>query len=980
MATLTDESELEATDGSSEKTKTTIDVKYDTSCPEWTREPRMTRSCRACGQACLKGDGALVRALGETYHYKCFICEDCHKLVASKFYALETKSDGVQRAMIVCEYHYYAHLGLICRHCDRPILGTVHADLRFHPECLRCPDCSEEDQGDPCFEFEGQAYCRYHFSLLRKTHCAGCDQAILKQFVEHHNYPSKKWHPECYMIQKFWNLRLAESYLSEDPTKMDPQRLIEVQTLFETKANRIWTDVSAFEESSATCISDMLLHVAAGAYIEGLRMAGQFVTHLEVLFSALDCINTALRDNGQVLECVTESKGVCNQITRFFHLLAHDERIHYSKTDACVTQELLSLVTGMAQNLKTLIRIGLTEALRLEGQYDVPDAVCRFLANLLLLEKKRVWMAGRYWFKDEPFQPSSDDTLAVDRCQRCFRSIDDECLKKGALRWHTSCFICTRCHKPLAKELQRARLGHSVPTASDQHPVLLCNICCTDKRNHHSDSQEPLFAHISRLEQYLDHVRAALARLYTMTHITVKVPDESTKKVMLHDYETRINTDANIGKRQSSLLRLMNRSTRRQSIFGSVHLTNVKRAKSKPYQDTCRESATTSRRVTSVRENSPSRLTSLRRALSGNRKERRPLYGVFNRRNSSLVILEQNQLSPQRASICTLDTSDRLQTVSTPVGPPSPDGSTSSTNNCRISELSTVQDAIVRHMAVLYVESLVRDHLSLDQLITMVETKRTSLWYRLKTHIRVGAHKQSSEAVSRSPTKTFGIPLATLAARDKSTGTSVPQCSSSMAPCFAPNALIPDIVQNCVLALLGMDMSLEGVFRKNGNIRELNEICEAIDQDNTSLEYLQESPIQLAALLKRYLRELPEPLLTFKLYDLLITSTRMDSEDKSKAILHLACCMLPKPNRDTMQLLFLFLKWVATFHDTNKMDVGNLARVIAPTVFYSPTASKELTEERQLGARQEIRVVEMLIRYQEEFCMIGTPRLGSIFA
>lgn len=106
--------------------------------------------------------------------------------------------------MIVCEYHYYAHLGLICRHCDKPILGPVNEDLRFHPHCLQCPDCTRigKEQGEPCFEYDGQAYCRYHFSLLHKTHCAGCDQAILKQFVEHPNYPGKKWHPECYMIQK----------------------------------------------------------------------------------------------------------------------------------------------------------------------------------------------------------------------------------------------------------------------------------------------------------------------------------------------------------------------------------------------------------------------------------------------------------------------------------------------------------------------------------------------------------------------------------------------------------------------------------------------------------------------------------------------------------------------------------------------------------------------------------------------------------
>ena len=34
-----------------------------------------TRICRACGEPCLKNDGGLVRALGETYHYNCFICQ-----------------------------------------------------------------------------------------------------------------------------------------------------------------------------------------------------------------------------------------------------------------------------------------------------------------------------------------------------------------------------------------------------------------------------------------------------------------------------------------------------------------------------------------------------------------------------------------------------------------------------------------------------------------------------------------------------------------------------------------------------------------------------------------------------------------------------------------------------------------------------------------------------------------------------------------
>lgn len=70
------------------------------------------------------------------------------------------------------------------------------------------------------------------------------------------------------------------------------------------------------------------------------------------------------------------------------------------------------------------------------------------------------------------------------------------------------------------------------------------------------------------------------------------------------------------------------------------------------------------------------------------------------------------------------------------------------------------------------------------------------------------------------------------------------------------------------------DMSVEGVFRKNGNIRDLNNTRQAVDRGDPVDFSRYSSPIQLCALLKRYLHDLPEPLLTFKLYDLWITCTR----------------------------------------------------------------------------------------------------------
>ena len=72
-----------------------------------------------------------------------------------------------------------------------------------------------------------------------------------------------------------------------------------------------------------------------------------------------------------------------------------------------------------------------------------------------------------------------------------------------------------------------------------------------------------------------------------------------------------------------------------------------------------------------------------------------------------------------------------------------------------------------------------------------------------------------------------------------------------------------------------VDMSVEGIFRKNGNIRRLKELTDAIDKDPASVDMSTDNPVQLAALLKKFLRELPDPLLTFKLHRLFILSQCM---------------------------------------------------------------------------------------------------------
>jgi hypothetical protein len=133
--------------------------------------------------------------------------------------------------------------------------------------------------------------------------------------------------------------------------------------------------------------------------------------------------------------------------------------------------------------------------------------------------------------------------------------------------------------------------------------------------------------------------------------------------------------------------------------------------------------------------------------------------------------------------------------------------------------------------------------------------------------------------------------------------------------------------------------------------------------------------VQLAALLKKFLRDLPDPLLTFKLHKLFIASQSLPNESDRKRLLHMICLILPKAHRDTMEVLFAFLKWVASFahmdeETGSKMDLGNLATVICPSILYS--RGRDAVRDESFGA---IRVVTSLLENQDEFYTVPTDFL-----
>lgn len=173
------------------------------------------------------------------------------------------------------------------------------------------------------------------------------------------------------------------------------------------------------------------------------------------------------------------------------------------------------------------------------------------------------------------------------------------------------------------------------------------------------------------------------------------------------------------------------------------------------------------------------------------------------------------------------------------------------------SELSALEYFIVRHIAVLSMEPLLEGHFNQQELLDLIETKRPTFWDRFGK-----AFKADQKAAKKKGI--FGKSLEQVVDRDGAESTDG----------VGPGALrIPALVDLTVTSMRNMDMSVEGVFRKNGNIRRLRELAEQIDITGCEgVDFSKETPVQVAALLKKFLRELPDPIMTHKLHRLWITA------------------------------------------------------------------------------------------------------------
>ncbi|XP_029358336.1 rac GTPase-activating protein 1-like [Echeneis naucrates] len=151
---------------------------------------------------------------------------------------------------------------------------------------------------------------------------------------------------------------------------------------------------------------------------------------------------------------------------------------------------------------------------------------------------------------------------------------------------------------------------------------------------------------------------------------------------------------------------------------------------------------------------------------------------------------------------------------------------------------------------------------------------------------------------------------------------------------FAPvtSPMIPALVIYCIKEIEKRGLHEVGLYRVSGQERLVKELKEKLIRGKTLPPLSKVEDINvITGVLKDFLRNLPEPLLTFQLNRAFMEAAEIPDDGNSLAMMYQTICELPQPNRDTLACLMIHLQNVSQSIDT-KMDVNNLARVFGPTI------------------------------------------------
>uniref|UniRef100_A0A096M3Y4 Rho GTPase activating protein 45 n=1 Tax=Poecilia formosa TaxID=48698 RepID=A0A096M3Y4_POEFO len=226
---------------------------------------------------------------------------------------------------------------------------------------------------------------------------------------------------------------------------------------------------------------------------------------------------------------------------------------------------------------------------------------------------------------------------------------------------------------------------------------------------------------------------------------------------------------------------------------------------------------------------------------------------------------------------------------------------------------------------------------------------------------------------------------------------------------------IPFIITKCISEIERRALKMKGIYRVNGVKTRVEKLCQAFENGKELVELSQCSPHDISNVLKLYLRQLPEPIMPFRLYNTLmgLAKESLHSEgdapegeeaessgtnpvavrgpelvdlgpDSDPEVLVLVDSLkelvkdLPKPNSATLRYIVRHLRRIAELEEDNKMSPSNLGIVFGPSLMRPRPTGATISLSSLVDYPHQARIVEALIVFYSSIFQSKTSHTNKI--
>ncbi|XP_067293101.1 unconventional myosin-IXAb isoform X4 [Pseudorasbora parva] len=186
---------------------------------------------------------------------------------------------------------------------------------------------------------------------------------------------------------------------------------------------------------------------------------------------------------------------------------------------------------------------------------------------------------------------------------------------------------------------------------------------------------------------------------------------------------------------------------------------------------------------------------------------------------------------------------------------------------------------------------------------------------------------------------------------------------------------VPLVVEKLINYIEMHGLYTEGIYRKSGSTNKIKELKLGLDTDANSVNLDDYNIHVIASVLKQWLRDLPNPLMTFELYEEFLRA--MGLQDKREVVqgVYSVIDQLSRTHLSTLERLVFHLVRISFQEETNRMSANALAIVFAPCILRCPDTTDPLQSVRDIGkttACVELIICEQMRKYKARLKDINT--------